>query len=476
VSYGNELTEQFNAWLAANRTPEQFAAIRDEAKVAAAALIPRLAPNEFTNATTLRFHAETDFLMNVESNFFAGMKRLIRDELGSKSLLFGSGDHNDGFAGYAHLRNMLQFDVIDGHGYWQHPDIGKVTKIKNDPMVNDPLDSTFTQFARTPVAGKPFTISEVNHPFPHKFAAEGYVSLTAYALFHDWDGIVWFDWERGRMGDPGQGLPPNGWFDVSQDPVKLAQLTAAGLMWHRHDVATAKETLVRTYTPEETVEAMRLVQWKHRPFFKSGFELTTPLEHATRWRLDETRPAPAEARPARYPNPYAANPPAELASDTGELRWRHADQKRGVITVATPRTQSLIGFVRGSGETTPHLDADFTNDFTVVTLTALDDQPIASARRLMLVATTGAATNTGQQFADDGKTLTQWGRGPVLIEPVSGTVILRGLADATSVHATPLTAEGRPVGIPVSLAQSPHGWRLTLGQPAATCWLLEVQH
>ena len=449
VSYANELTEQFNAWLTTNRTPEQVAAIRQEAGVGAGALVPRLAPNEFTSATALRFHTEAEFLMNVESNFFAGMKRLIRDELGSKSLLFGSGDHNDGFAGYAHIRNMLQFDVIDGHGYWQHPDIGKVTKIKNDPMVNDPLDSTFTQFARTPVVGRPFTISEVNHPFPHQFAAEGYTTLTAYALFHDWDGIAWFDWERGRMGDPQQGLPRNGWFDVSQDPVKLAQLTAAGLMWHRRDVAQAKQTLVRSYTPDEMVEAMRLEQWKHRPFFKPGFELTTPLEHATRWQLDDSHPnrtGAGEFRSAKYPNPYTAPPPAELETDTGELRWSHADQKRGVITINSPRTQSLLGFVRGSGESAPHLAANVTNDFCVLTLTALDEQPISQSRQLLLVATTGAAVNTGQQFAGDGKTLTEWGQGPVLIEPVTGSVTLRKLEPAKSLRATPLTAEGRPLG------------------------------
>ena len=475
MSYGHELTEQFNIWLTTNRTSEQVSAIRTETKVGADALIPRLAPNEFTNATTLRFHTEAEFLMNTESNFFAGMKRLIRDELGSKSLLFGSGDHNDGFAGYAHLRDMLQFDVVDGHGYWQHPDIGKVTKIKNDPMVNDPLDLTCTQFARTPVAGRPFTISEVNHPFPHKYAAEGYVTLTAYALFYDWDGIVWFDRERGRMGDAKQGLPRNGWFDVSQDPVKLAQLTAAGLMWHRHDVAKAQETLVRTYTPEETVEAMRLAQWQHRPFFKPDFELTTQLQHATRWRLDETRPDSTEVRPAKYPNPYAGKPSAQLASDTGELCWRHADQKRGVITVATPRSQSLIGFVRGSGESVPHLATDVTNDFSVLTLTALDDQTIAQSKSLLLVATTGAAVNTGQQFAEDGKTLAEWGTGPVLIEPVRGTVTLRGLTDARSVRATALTAEGRPQSNGLPALRSQNGWTLKLGEPATTWWRLEVE-
>jgi hypothetical protein len=106
VSYGNELTEQFNAWLAKNRSTEQVAAIRKESKVAADAFIPRLAPNEFTNATALRFQSEAEFLMNIESDYFAGMKRLVREELGSQSLLLGSGDHNDGFAGYTHLRSM----------------------------------------------------------------------------------------------------------------------------------------------------------------------------------------------------------------------------------------------------------------------------------------------------------------------------------------------------------------------------------
>ncbi|MHC1767136.1 MAG: hypothetical protein AB9869_23010 [Verrucomicrobiia bacterium] len=494
MSYAQELTEQFNAWLPQHRTPAQIAAIREEAPIAADALIPRLAPNEFANATALRFHTEAEFYMNVESNFFAGMKRLIRDELGSKSLLFGSGDHNDGFAGYAHIRNMLQFDVIDGHGYWQHPEIGRITKINNDPMVNNPLDSTFTQFARTPVAGKPFTISEVNHPFPHKFAAEGYVTLTAYALFHDWDGIVWFDWERGRMGDPKQGLPRNGWFDVSQDPVKLTQLTAAGLMWHRRDVAKAKETLVRGYSHEEMIEAMRLVSWKHRPFFNPGFELTTPLKHATRWQMEDSPGAPASlpalsdpnttrrqdagapgVPAAKYPNPYAGKPPAELASDTGELRWRHADQKRGVITVATPRSQSLIGFVRGSGETTPHLRADVTNDFSVITLTALDDQPIAQSKRLLLVATTGAAVNTGQRFAEDGKTLAEWGQGPVLMEPVVGLVALRGLESPSAIRGQPLTPEGRPLGPAKPAIRSQAGWEFVLGEPATTWWLMEVE-
>lgn len=472
VSYANELTEQFNAWLKANRPAHQVAAIRKEAGVVEDALIPRLIPDEFTKASALRFHTEAEFLMSVESNYFAGMKRLIRDELGSELLLFGSGDHNDGFAGYAHVRNMLPFDVIDGHGYWEHPNISKSISIKNTPMVNDPLDSPFTQFARTPVAGKPFTVSEVNHPFPHKFAAEGYVTLAAYALFQDWDGIVWFTWSRGRLGNPEQGQPSRDCFELSQDPVKLAQLTAAGLMWHRHDVAKARETIVRGYTPDEIIDAMRLNSWKYRPFFKPGFDLTTPLKHAARWALAATATGEAGKGEA---SPATQTAPLRIESDTGELAWLHADQKRGVIKLATPRSQSLIGFVRGSGESTPYLAAEVMNDFCSITLTALDDQPIASSRKLLLVATTGSAQNTGQQFGEDGKTVVEWGRGPLRIEPVAGMLTLRNLAGAKSVTATPLTPEGRPHSQTVRVERSDGDWVLRLGTPATTWWMIEVQ-
>jgi hypothetical protein len=131
--------------------------------------------------------------------------------------------------------------------------------------------------------------------------------------------------------------------------------------------------------------------------------------------------------------------------------------------------------VRGSGEVTPHLALEVTNDFCVLTLTTLDPQPIAEARRLLLVATTGAAINTGQQFAEDGKTLAAWGQAPVLIEPVKGTVKLRGLAKARAIRATPLTGEGRPLGEALRGENSPDGWTFTLGEPATTWWLVEVE-
>ena len=69
-------------------------------------------------------------------------------------------------------------DIVDGHTYWQHP--GNRAK-QNTPMVDDPVNSTAVELARTAFAGKPYTVSEVNHPFPNEYAAEGIPILAAYS-------------------------------------------------------------------------------------------------------------------------------------------------------------------------------------------------------------------------------------------------------------------------------------------------------
>lgn len=480
-SYAEELTGLYNRWLEKNRTAEQITALRTEAGVSASALVPRLVPKEFTPASRERFQTEAEFIVSVETDFFNGYKKMLRDELGVKALLAGSNDHNDGISGYPHLRANLLFDVIDGHGYWEHPTIGKRTASKNNPMVNDPLDSTVTQYARTPVVGRPFTIGETNHAFPHRYAAEGYPILTAYGLFHGWDGIYWFDWEKGRLQEPSVGVQEFGWFDVSNDPVKLAQLATCALIWHRGDVAPARETHLRTYTHTDANESLRL--FMEKPFFTPGFDLSTPLQHATRWSF---RDSPA-LTPAVVASPLGAEKtprhpwdpaPAEIRTDTGELIWSHADQKRGIVSIDTPHTCGLIGFIRAHwwkpGATTKHLLAEPDNEHCSILLTSLDGRPIGESAQLLLTGVS-RSSNTGQTWEDDLQTLATWGQGPMQIVPVTGSITLKALSGSRAVRVIPLTAEGRPLPEAIPVEKSEAGWKIKLGTPPATWWLIEIE-
>ena len=65
-------------------------------------------------------------------------------------------------------------------------------------------------------------------------------------------------------------------------------------------------------------------------------------------------------------------------------------------------------------------------------------------------------------------TLEDWGKPPMLIEPVGGSVTLRGLAGAWT--AQPLDGAGRPMGKAVPLTAADGGAVLRLEAP--TTWHL----
>lgn len=466
VAYADELDRQFNDWLHKHRSNVQMAAYRAEANVAADQPLTLLRPDQFRAVSKQRFAADYEFIVSTERAYLQRMKTLIKDNVGLKSMLIGDADHNDSINGYPHIVNNAIFDYIDGHGYWQHPSIGNVTRTKNDPMVNDPGDSTVVQFARSPMTGMPYIVSETNHPYPHAYEAEGIPIMTAYALLHDWDGVVFHQWGH-AFYENSNSIPRTGWFQLSVNPMKVAGLYVAGLMWHRHDVRSAEKLVIREMTSQQMCDRSRLESWQHRPFFDDEFPKTLPLVSRTRWKLSQQ---PIE--PKYPPNPE----PGNLVSDTKELRWHDADRKRGRVVIDTPRTQALIGFQRDDrnrnyrGST--NLSVDIKQDFAAVVLTSLDDQPITSSKRMLLFVGDRAA-NEDLTWQDDFQTVATWGEGPVAIRPVNGKISLRGLDGGTELTATVLGPVGQPSGKQWTTYQSDNGWHLIVGDPAGLMAIIQ---
>lgn len=466
ASYERALTGLYNQWLRVRLSSEQLARLRQAAGVPADAPIPRLRPEEFAKAPRERFHTEAAFYMELERRYFAAMARFLREDLGVKSLLVGTADHNHGRSGYPLLSSLVQLDVIDGHVYWQHPRYiedpvtgrRKGFEIPNTPMVNQPERSTVVQLSRTAVAGKPYTVSEVNHPFPHEYACEGIPILAAYAALHDWDGVFWYTLAHEPLGEG----PPKaiGHFDLGPDPVKMTQIAACAAVFLRPDVRAAQRTVFRSYSREQTIESLRLPR-PAGPYFTPGFPHRLPLVHAT--RIESLDGPPTDVFPAVSVEP--------IVSDTGEIRWSGAEAGRGRVALDTPRSQFVAGFVRDSGVSTRNLVPEVQTEFCSVTLHSLEALPISRASRLLLTATARVA-NTGQKWDARRRTLTDWGGPPACIEPVAGAVLLRGLAGVKELHVQPLDGAGRPLGQPRTAARHDGGWRVALGEPPTTWYLI----
>jgi hypothetical protein len=143
--------------------------------------------------------------------------------------------------------------------------------------------------------------------------------------------------------------------------------------------------------------------------------------------------------------------------------------------VNTDRSQAIVGFSRENPQITANLALKLDNPFAAVTLTALDDRPIARSEKLLLT-TTARVANSGMQWNAARKSLEKWGAPPPLIEPVTGVILLENLAAATAVTAQPLDGTGRPTSRAIEASKTDQGWELNLGDTVTTWHVLTVSH
>ncbi len=455
--YGEELATLYNGWLRKQRTPEQIESLRKLTGVAPEANVPLIGARGASTAPAERFHTEAAFFLDLQRNYFDDFEHYLKGTLGSQSLVIATADHSHSGSGYPILLATQSMDIIDGHTYWQHPEY-YVHKL---PMVNDPANSTVAELARSAIAGKPYTVSEVNNPFPNDYGGEGIPILAAYGAFQDWDGIFWYTFEpkpdpnwKAYIGDP---------FDISLDPVKMPELAAEALLFLRGDVQGSRAVQERTYSRDQVFDSM-LLPATDRPYFTPGFPPDLALEH-------ELRIASLEGAPTQS---FSHAPPADpLVSDTGQLRWYTSEEKDGLVTVDTPRSQALIGFVSAHKASVANMTAEVANRFCTLLLSAMDDQPIASSAKLLLVA--GATVqNKGQTWNAARTDLTSFGGAPTLIENVTGSILLRGLRNARTVLVQPLDGAGHALGEPTQATKAGEDWRASLGATPTTWYLITV--
>lgn len=457
-AYDKDLLDLYNAWLRQNRSPAQLAELRALAGVEGEGPMPRLMGREIAAAPPKRFYAELEFFMDMERHYFLDMRSYLKETLKVKAPLVGTADHSHSGSSYPLLASTSQLDIVDGHTYWQHPG---PRGIPNTPMVNAPLQSTVVELSRTAFAGKPYTVSEVNHPFPNDYASEGIPILAAYAALQDWDGVFWYTFEPKASADwkPIIGDP----FDISHNPVKMTQLAAGALMFVRGDVRAARQIIQRSYSRQQVQDSIRLPA-AEKPYFTPGFPLSLPLRHGSRI-------ASLDGEPTKKIELSEADP---IVSDTGELVWSVAPEIGGAVTVDAERTQAVIGFVKAQGKQLRHLAPEIDNRFACLILSALDAKTIARSSRMLL--TSGAAvTNTGAEWNETRSVLKQWGTSPTLIEPVTGQLTLRNLEGARGVTVSALDGRGQSIGAPVAATKTPEGWRLQLGEQVTTWYEIKVE-
>jgi len=386
-----------------------------------------------------------EFLWELERDYFTDMYHFLKNELGVKALVIGT------IAGCSTLNIMAGLDVVDTHAYWQHPVFpGRPWDpnnwyVINEPMVNHPEEGTIPWLALRRVYGKPFTVTEYNHPAPNMYDAEAYVTLATYAALQDWDGIFAFDY--GSLND-WDSRRIRGYFDIDQHPAKMATLILAHMIFVRGDVEPAHELIAEELSPESEIELIargKVWAWDLPSGRHLGMSPSTPLIH----RVAIVTGGVAKPRTATKPSSAKGGGPV-YESDNGQVIWNCSEGGRGVLVVNTARTVAIVGFGGGKhfdfGTVIIQPGETLLGGYAVIGLTAVDDKALRESRRMLLIAV-GYVANTGMEVREYGSNKVvariapgnvrvetfngkitcsgSWGRAPTLVEGVRATIAIR---------------------------------------------------
>ncbi len=384
--------------------------------------------------TTDRLRDRWRFLAETEKAHFDQMRRFIKEDLGCKALVTGTI-----VFGLLGLYGQSEMDYIDGHAYWQHPrfpgrpwDPADWT-VEQKAMVDHLDESPLFRLACQRLEGRPYTVSEYNHPAPNDYQAECVPMITSFAAAQDWDGVWLFayshrtdDWDAGCF---------RGFFDIDHNPAKWGFVPAGAIIFREGSVlplpARRVVSLARAEDPREELidlhirhgsnlseaviqletDEFRRVMGRSPSFFEQEGESRSIFLFRRRDLLARRISLRLTGK-----DEFTLDGPDESTPRRGVLTWMpKADDRHGVFTYGTRALSLALAGAGGAGSGEPRVVVRQPG-FAVVTVTPLSEDKL-------LITACGRCENTDMGFPADRRTVGRnWGKAPVRIEAVEATI------------------------------------------------------
>jgi hypothetical protein len=380
-----------------------------------------LADNEDLNAGSVTLFGNNEssqrtidrmrFLAETEKSYFDGMRSFIKGDLGSKALVTGTI-----VFGPLGLYAQSDMDFIDTHAYWQHPRFpGRPWDAENwlidqKPMTDYPDQATVFNLAAARLGNKPFTLSEYNHPAPLDSQAACVPIIASFAAAQDWDGIWLYtyshssgEWDRQYMYS---------YFDIDTNPAKWGFMRAGTAIFRRAGIQPLSSSSLVPLT--DTGDMLTSLANLHIRYDRNMFDILAERAGIIRMEMLKKRFVLAFGGRKESVSPEG--------SDT-QLDWS-VENGQGLYAAWGSSAWAFAGHANRFDVSTKGRIAVTSPNFVSMTVTALDDAAINKSRKILITAC-GRCENTGMIFSDDRRTVgLNWGKAPVQIEAVTGTVRL----------------------------------------------------
>jgi hypothetical protein len=412
------------------------------------------------------------FLAQVEKDFLLRATDFLRNELGAKTLV----TNMNGWTNHVTSQQVRDaMDFVDDHFYVDHPRFLEQSwrlpsRCDNaSPVAGGASGGRHLAFTR--LADKPFTVSEYNYSGPGRYRGVGGILTGAMGAIQGWDAIWRFAYSHNRdnLFQPGR----LDYFNMATDPLSQAAERASLCLFLRGDMRPAPHSVSIVMTQDDfsrppaqipsLAPSWHWAAWLTRVGTRVVDDPARVLPEDLVFPLGWATPAEkfAGKNVVQVGDPYAiqrdklvellrqrgilaADNPTDpgrnvYRSETGEITIE-APQDR--MTLDTPRT---AGGFAPAGETISAVhgvqiavqDTDAT-----VWVSALDEQPIATSRRLLVTHLTDLQ-NTEIRYAERARqTLLDWGKLPHLVRAGKAEVRVR-LNDSTAYRVWALSTSGQ---------------------------------
>ena len=411
--------EGANFWIAnVSLRPGGVAGLKENERLENGSL-PIFSRSRFGERTPEAQNEWIKFLWEKEDDYWQTMYRYLKDELGFKGLISGT------IVGCSTPNLMAKLDCLDAHAYWQHPVFPSKPFdpedwfVPNRTMVNE-RGGTIPGLALRRVLGKPYRVTEYNHPAPNTYSSEGFLLLSAYAALQDWDALYAFSYGHRKE----IGMIPN-WFDIDQHPTKMVSLIPSVAMFVRGDVKPAGKLVVKIDKDKEIELLKRSQAWA-----LVGAEfLDVSKEAALLYGVAIATSGMEMPREALSPHKLKIEG-NRFVSDTGELIWDVSEEGRGIVLINTKKSKGVIGYAGGGKieldgvriEPQETLQAGW----CAITITAVKGEITGESRANLLITATGYTENTdmGWKNAEKSSVGKNWGRAPSLVEGIRARITI----------------------------------------------------
>ena len=356
------------------------------------------------------------FLVDVERKYWVGMYRYLKDELKVKQPISGTQ------LNYGSTHVQAELDYCDNHAYWNHPSWPSKQwdtvdwYVRNRSLANSADREIFGPLATARVAGKPYTISEYNHPYPNQFSGEGLPMLAAFGRFQHWNGIFQYTYAHKVDTEP---TKLTGYFDMNVHALQLVHSPACAAMFARGLVKPGEWQHLAYLSANKEIEILSQKLSPQSLNFSGldGLPLDWALNFPTAIELEQSNRRVLRVEPTgrRY------------AAQGTQLLWDMNKKDAGYFTVDAPEIKVFTGFVRDrefefDGGGVIMKPGKTTLDFATISLLKLEDGGY-------LLTATGTMHNTNGEpkprekasawDPDDMLTLeNKWGDAPVHCEGV----------------------------------------------------------